>query len=94
MKNDTKIKTKLVHFLMLLSVLVPQFFNLTYLPTQVSAAVGDFQVTQDSGGAFKTTTTTLEIDPEGDGTYISVNNPTHLPDTRQLSLATPARSSD
>lgn len=74
MKNDTKIKTKLVHFLMLLSVLVPQFFNLTYLPTQVSAAVGDFQVTQDSGGAFKTTTTTLEIDPEGDGTYISVNN--------------------
>ena len=45
MKNDTKIKTKLVHFLMLLSVLVPQFFNLTYLPTQVSAAVGDFQVT-------------------------------------------------
>lgn len=74
MKNGTKIKTKLVHFLMLLSVLVPQFFNLSYLPTKVLADAGDFQVTQNSGGAFRTDSTTLQIDPEGDGTYLTLGN--------------------
>ncbi len=80
-----KIKTKMLHMLMLLSILLPQFFNLTYLPTRVSAAVGDFQVTQDSG-AYKTTSTTLQIDPEVDGTNVTLPNGSQVADKTNVKM--------